>query len=293
MYSSPIIEYPISSLQRSVSSLHDAFVSPQTAFNQQGLPYLFSRVLISPRVTCSYHKMSLDWSHITTLLLTVFALTALGVAAGTLNSAHPDDASTSGNEVVPTSGEQDTAKSQPLTGVSSSGHYLLPESNVANSLQDEQTQSGGVLTRLVLGVILLFFGAALVLWRLTSGESPADIAADDETDTLVEEQTPYTPPTDARNVPPTNEVYRAWQAMIAVLDVDTVDNKTPTEIAEAAIKSGFPASKVITLTETFCKVRYGGVTPANEHEQDAQEALEGIRQATQRDDPNQSDTPPE
>lgn len=237
--------------------------------------------------------MPLDRSHLATLLLTVFALAALGVAAGTLNSAHPDDASTPGNEVVPPSGEQDTAKSQPLTGVSSSGHFLLPESNVTNSLQDEQTQSGSVLTRLVLGVILLFFGAALVLWRLTSGESPADIAADDETDTLVEEQMAYTPPTDARNVPPTNEVYRAWQAMIAVLDVDTADNKTPAEIAEAAIKSGFPASEITTLTETFCNVRYGGMAPTNEHEQDAQEALEGIRQAAQLDDPNLSDTSPE
>ncbi|WP_317175866.1 DUF4129 domain-containing protein [Halomontanus rarus] len=236
--------------------------------------------------------MFLDRSHITALLLTVFALTVLGVAAGTLDSAQPNDAYTFGDG-EPTSGGQDAAQSQPPTDDSSSGHFLLPELNITNNLQDEQAQSGGVLTRLVLGVFLLFFGAGLVLWRLTSDGSPADIAADDEIDTLVDERTPYTPSPDAWNVPATNDVYRAWQAMIAALDVEMVDNKTPAELAEAAIKAGFPASKVSTLTEVFCNVRYGGESPTNKQEQHAQEAIEGIRQAAQLDDPNQFDSPSE
>lgn len=237
--------------------------------------------------------MSLNRSHVATLLLTVFALTALGVAAGTLHSAHPNDTPKSGSGDDLTSGGKGTAKGQMLTGGSESAHLVLPEVNVGNDLRDEQTRSGGVLPRLVLGVVLLFFGAALVLWRLTSDESSADVAVDDEADSLVEERTPHTPSPGARNVPPTNGVYRAWQAMIAALDVDTVDNKTPAELAEAAVESGFPASHVAALTETFRNVRYGGTTPTTEHEQRAREALEGIRQVAPRDNSNQSDSPPE
>lgn len=236
--------------------------------------------------------MSLNRSRIAVLLLTVFALTVLGIAAGTLESAHPRAADTPGTGDEPeTLGGQGAVTSPPAIGDSSSSHFVLQEVDVTNSLQDEQAQSGGVLARLVLGVILLIFGAALVVWRLTSDESAVDIGADDETDTLVDEQPPDTPSRDTRDAQPTNEVYRAWRSMIAALDGDVADTKSPMELAETAVNAGFPESEVIALTEMFCNVRYGGMTPTDEQEQQAQETLEEIYGAIWPDEPNQSDSP--
>lgn len=66
-----------------------------------------------------------------------------------------------------------------------------------------------------------------------------------------------------------NEVYRAWQEMTDLLDVDNAATKTPGEFAEAAIEAGMEREDVTALTELFEDVRYGTLPPSGENERKA------------------------
>lgn len=61
---------------------------------------------------------------------------------------------------------------------------------------------------------------------------------------------------------PTNEVYRAWRAMVRHLDVENPDATTAAEFADAAVAAGMDPDDVATLTDLFDDVRYGGYDPA-------------------------------
>ncbi|AFK21089.1 DUF4129 domain-containing protein (plasmid) [Haloferax mediterranei ATCC 33500] len=219
-------------------------------------------------------------SHVVALLITVFALAVLGVAAGTLESAHPANPNQAGSADTPvTFHEQEgKAKQTDSPGGQPIINLVFPETDVTNGL-DSSAQPGSALSRLGVGVALLVVGAILVLWRLTSDDSHTDVVADDELVTPVDEPEPYTPVADARDVPPTNDVYRAWQAMVSSLGSADKPHETPTKLAQTAIQAGFPASDVHSITEVFCAVRYGGTSPTNEREQRARDAFASIRQA--------------
>ena len=68
------------------------------------------------------------------------------------------------------------------------------------------------------------------------------------------ERTP-TPPT---TPDPSNEIERAWWAMVERFGVDQPHIKTPGECAREAIDAGGDEDAIRTLTRTFEEVRYGG-----------------------------------
>lgn len=221
-------------------------------------------------------------SHTATLLITVFALAILGIAASTLHAAHPD--ATKEGSADP-SEEFQTGQTSGRQAQSSGGqatHFAFPDVNVERGLNNRSVQSGDIIQRLVIGGILLLSGAILLIRRLTSNDNDPHSGADEATDPPINEHASDTPVVPASNPPPTNDVYRAWRAMIASLDWG--DQETPAELAQKAIRAGHPETPVTELTALFCSVRYGGRPPTDEREQCAQHALDQIQQTEQSDD---------
>lgn len=221
-------------------------------------------------------------SHVAPLLITVFALATLGIAAS-IHTAHPDttiqgrSADTFGGSHA---GQTSERQSQSV------GHihpFAFPDLNAEQGLNARPIQSGHTLQRLAIGLTLLIFGAILVIHHLTSndphGEPPAEA-----TDTTVNEHALDTLSVPISDPPPTNDVYRAWRAMITSLDVPWECQETPTELAQKAIRAGLPETPVTNLTALFCSVRYGGKPPTDEREQCAQHALDQIQQTEQSTD---------
>lgn len=72
---------------------------------------------------------------------------------------------------------------------------------------------------------------------------------------------------------PSNDVHRAWVAMVKRADVDDPRSKTPAECARAAIERGMDAEAVESLTRLFEDVRYGDAQPTKERAQEARNSL--------------------
>lgn len=66
-----------------------------------------------------------------------------------------------------------------------------------------------------------------------------------------------------------NEVYRTWQEMTELLDVDEPARQTPGEFATAAVDAGLRRTDVRELTQLFEAVRYGRQDPSQEYERRA------------------------
>ncbi|MFC3958632.1 DUF4129 domain-containing protein [Halovivax cerinus] len=75
---------------------------------------------------------------------------------------------------------------------------------------------------------------------------------------------------------PTDEVSRAWVAMIQALDVDTPRSRTPAEWQRAAVDAGIDPSVARELTDLFRKVRYGRSTASSDDRDRANEHLRRI-----------------
>ncbi|SFS55220.1 DUF4129 domain-containing protein [Halostagnicola kamekurae] len=73
-----------------------------------------------------------------------------------------------------------------------------------------------------------------------------------------------------------NEVYRAWEEMTELLEVDRPETSTPGEFADAAIDAGLAREHVKDLTRLFEAVRYGGVETTAEMEARAVAVLREI-----------------
>jgi hypothetical protein len=73
-----------------------------------------------------------------------------------------------------------------------------------------------------------------------------------------------------------NEVYRAWVAMTAYLDVSNPTTSTPAEFATAATNAGMDSAHVDELTDLFRSVRYGGDDPTSDREERAITVLRAI-----------------
>lgn len=80
-----------------------------------------------------------------------------------------------------------------------------------------------------------------------------------------------------RGVPPSNDVYRAWLAMVDSTPIDRPWTKTPVECADVARESGIDPSTVETVTRAFEEVRYGGRPVTAERRRAVREAMEDIR----------------
>lgn len=79
-----------------------------------------------------------------------------------------------------------------------------------------------------------------------------------------------------RDVTITDDVQRAWYAMVDHVDVERPWAKTPDECRRAAVESGLDPDAVGTLTETFRQARYADQEPSSEHKRRARESLDRL-----------------
>ena len=135
----------------------------------------------------------------------------------------------------------------------------------------------------VLGVITAIFVGALVLTNRRSDED--DLVS--ETEAALEDETEQTAVGEAAGRAATrieeadedgvdNEVYRAWEEMTGLLEVDRPETSTPREFATAAIDAGLARQHVEDLTRLFEDVRYGGAETTDEMEARAVSVLRQI-----------------
>lgn len=226
----------------------------------------------------------MNQSHVATVLITVFALASLGIAASTLHTAHSDTIMGGSADTPGSSHAGQTSEYQSQSGGQAVHPFAFPGVNVGEGLDDTPMQSDHPIRRLAIGLALLLFGALLVVRHLTSNDAHGEPPADETTDTTVNEHASETPSNPASDLPPTNGVYRAWQVMITDLDVPVENQETPTELAQKAVRAGGPETPVTDLTALFCSVRYGGNPPTDEREQGARHALDQIQQTDRSSD---------
>ncbi|WP_254863815.1 DUF4129 domain-containing protein [Halovivax gelatinilyticus] len=75
-------------------------------------------------------------------------------------------------------------------------------------------------------------------------------------------------------------VAAAWERIVASLSLRRASVRTPRECAVAAVDAGMPEDAVITLTETFERVRYGGASETAAQLERARAAYQRIREET-------------
>jgi len=116
---------------------------------------------------------------------------------------------------------------------------------------------------LALGFIGLFLvGAAVALYQTTRGEDEVALdgatAADDVAlDQFAAAAGRAADRIEIHNEDVDNAVYRAWDEMTGLLDVDSPETYAPGEFAAAAIELGMGEGHVDELTTLFNEVRYG------------------------------------
>lgn len=85
-----------------------------------------------------------------------------------------------------------------------------------------------------------------------------------------------------RGVEPSNEVHRAWLAMVRALPMERPWTRTPAECAEIAREAGADEAAVEQITRTFAEVRYGGRPVTDERRRRAREGIERLRERGER-----------
>lgn len=68
-------------------------------------------------------------------------------------------------------------------------------------------------------------------------------------------------------------IRRAWDRLIGLLPVSRPEVHTPADLAERAIRAGFPRGAVETILDAFRRVEYGGQEPDDVGEEPVQQAL--------------------
>lgn len=105
----------------------------------------------------------------------------------------------------------------------------------------------------------------LVLTMVLLGVSPRSAAEEDEVTAAW------------HGVEPSNEVHRAWLAMVDSIPVERPWTRTPSECADIARDTGADPEAVADITETFEEVRYGGRPVTDERRERARQGLERLR----------------
>ena len=217
----------------------------------------------------------MERSRAAALLLTVFAVAVVGLAASTLPAAQSD-------AVQPRDSAASGSGSPSGGGAESSSQHLdnlvFPSVDAANELESDSTGDGTALGRLVVGVALFLVGAFLVVVRLTGDDARAPPDADDPPSPTAPAPPSADAPRGVTGPPPTNDVYRAWRALAFAGPTRRRSQETPTEFARRAAESGLPDAPVGRLTELFRSVRYGDAPPTADRERRALDALDRIPQ---------------
>lgn len=146
--------------------------------------------------------------------------------------------------------------------------------------QDQATGTGLPPVVVAVGVVLVAAAAIVAVHRLRRSDDedePAEAQLDLDVDEGAGE--PSTPPASAKGLveqAPDNPVYRAWYDLATTVGLAHERNRTPGEIAEAAVQQGLPSDAVATLTNVFSEVRYGHRPVTDERERRAKSALQSI-----------------
>lgn len=130
------------------------------------------------------------------------------------------------------------------------------------------------LWQVVGGLGLVILGSIVTLFGLTSG-SDAEQATSQETPPTDSASPPPECVTLSSDVPASNDVYRAWNALCATLSLDPKE-QTPAEIADTAVTAGYRSDAVAELTNLFCAVRYSDAEPTSDREQRARELAQTL-----------------
>lgn len=140
----------------------------------------------------------------------------------------------------------------------------------------------GIASGLSTQAVLLVAGAAVAVlgafWYVTRGRPDA---ADDDVEPIPTVDAPETRPqgittSTPPDVPPSNEVYRAWRELASTLDPGEQQSLTPAEYAERARERGYDEDAVEALTAVFRRVRYGREDATADRETRARQAIEDI-----------------
>lgn len=226
-------------------------------------------------------------SRVAVLLVTAFAIVTLGVAASTLESAPvsgPQRVDAPGTATDSSAGGEQSGRKVSESEGQSMDHLVLPDLSVADGRGDASDRAGRPLERAALGIALVVVGATVAVWWLTRGASPSEGSADDGTSDATRRTGPSRSRVAAGNAPPTNDVYRAWRAMVTSFGIEPDDQDTPAELAQKAVSAGLPEEPVDDLTGVFRAVRYGGESPTEEDETRARSALRAIRRTVRSND---------
>ena len=133
-----------------------------------------------------------------------------------------------------------------------------------------QPSPPSLILLLVLGMALI--GAVVALFRTTTGDSDDSPGETDDGGTnaaAVGRAAGRAADRLEEEADVDNEVYRTWQEMTELLDVNDPKTSTPGEFAAAAVEAGLGRDDIGELTRLFEDVRYGNQQPSDEHERRA------------------------
>lgn len=139
--------------------------------------------------------------------------------------------------------------------------------------------AGGPLsvTETVVLLALVVLGGALVVARLTEGESVEESGASSpDGDAAAVGEAAGRAAEELDETTLSNAVYRAFHEMTEALDVDDPETTTPAEFADAAVGAGLDEDDVTALTDLFREVRYGDAPATEAREERAREVLRRI-----------------
>ena len=209
------------------------------------------------------------------LALAVLAVVALAMVAASLNTVSTAPTVTTRESTVDsTPPPQGPGGGGPGTPSGTQSATRVPETETETAAASKASD-GPPRWQVVAGLTLVVLGGLVVLYELTRGE-----ASDPESDDEDPPPTPTGPVADSvsltGDVPPENDVYRAWSALRnRVESADEAPGQpaqepvTPADVREGAIESGLPQQPVTALTELFCAVRYGDAAATPERERRA------------------------
>jgi hypothetical protein len=150
----------------------------------------------------------------------------------------------------------------------------VPETD-AKTATTASANDGPPRWQVATGLMLVVLGGIAALYEPTRGE-----ATEPDPDDESPPPTPTAPAADTvsltSDVPPENDVYRAWAALRNRVEsagegseAPAGEPVTPADLRDRAIETGLPEQPVTALTELFCAVRYGDAAATPQREQRA------------------------
>lgn len=216
------------------------------------------------------------------LALVVLAVFALATVAASLDtvSTEPTLQPGSPDGVQSSSGSQAGSGGSGETADDSEGERKTPTDSTETPAPAAENQLP--LWQALGGLSLFVLASVAALYGLTRG------AEQEQQEQTAGESGPNSPgpaPDSVRlgsDVPPSNEVYRAWNALCEAVPIDP-EGRTPAAVERAAVEAGHPPELVTELAETFCRIRYGECEPTGDRQQRAREIAAALSLSTTRE----------